>query len=303
MLARRNVLIFHLGALGDFILTWPLAIALARLYPQSRVFYVTHASKGKLAEKALRLDAIDIEGGWHALFGNPLSLPPTAIRSLTSAHTIVSFLSNGNDAWSGNVRSLAPEANLICLQGPTLASPPVGEHAIAFIARQLSPWPAIATAMQQIVRSIADRGVGGRGDSDGSIVIHPGSGSPAKCWSLEKFIELARHLGAMGKTTRFIVGEPELERWPEAAFDRLAAMGELVRSADLVQLWQIIRTASLFIGNDSGPGHLAAMTGVKTITLFGPTSPDIWQPLGPAVTALRKEPLESLTVDEVIAAM
>src|SRR3982074_1768604 len=66
MLARRNVLIFHLGALGDFLLTWPVALALGRLHPQSRIFYVTHAGKGRLAEQVLRIEAADIESGWHS---------------------------------------------------------------------------------------------------------------------------------------------------------------------------------------------------------------------------------------------
>src|SRR5438067_1389585 len=52
---RRNVLIFHSGAMGDFILTWPLALALGRLFPQSRIFYVTHRQKGLLAERVLRV--------------------------------------------------------------------------------------------------------------------------------------------------------------------------------------------------------------------------------------------------------
>ena len=49
----RNILIFHSGALGDFVQTWPLGLALGRLYPQSRVIFVTQKQKGLLAEKAL----------------------------------------------------------------------------------------------------------------------------------------------------------------------------------------------------------------------------------------------------------
>src|SRR5688500_10724765 len=64
---RRNVLIFHAGALGDFVLSWPLALALGRLYPQSRVIYVTAGQKGALAERVLRVDSTDIESGWHEI--------------------------------------------------------------------------------------------------------------------------------------------------------------------------------------------------------------------------------------------
>src|SRR5947209_19642308 len=95
MLPRRNVLIFHSGALGDFILTWPLAVALGRLLPQSRIFYVTHSQKGKLAEKVLGVESVDVETGWHHLFAEPPlgaqgspALPPTAAHLLGGAQWV-----------------------------------------------------------------------------------------------------------------------------------------------------------------------------------------------------------------------
>src|SRR5580693_10240067 len=82
----RNVLIFHSGALGDFVQTWPLGLALGRLYPQSRVIYVTQRQKGLLAERALRLEFADVESGWHHLFGDAARLPEICRNKLTSAH-------------------------------------------------------------------------------------------------------------------------------------------------------------------------------------------------------------------------
>ena len=79
---RRNVLIFHSGALGDFVQTWPLGLALGRLYPQSRVIYVTQRQKGLLAEKALRLEFVDVESGWHHLFGDAARLPESCRNKL-----------------------------------------------------------------------------------------------------------------------------------------------------------------------------------------------------------------------------
>src|SRR5205809_7479697 len=94
MLPRRNVLIFHLGAIGDFVLTWPLAMALARIYPQSRIIYVTHGQKGKLAEKVLHVESTDVEGGWHHLFGTPAELPANPRKMLETAHSAFSFVAN-----------------------------------------------------------------------------------------------------------------------------------------------------------------------------------------------------------------
>ncbi len=88
---RRNVLIFHSGALGDFILTWPLGLALSRLWPQSRIIYVTQKQKGLLAEKVLRLEWTDVESGWHHLFGDMRNLPEECRKKLDSAHAVFAF--------------------------------------------------------------------------------------------------------------------------------------------------------------------------------------------------------------------
>src|SRR5436190_11578963 len=76
MSLRRNILIFHQAALGDFVITWPIAVAMGRMYPQSRVIYVTAASKGKLAEKVLGVESADVDAGqWHRLHAEGAELP------------------------------------------------------------------------------------------------------------------------------------------------------------------------------------------------------------------------------------
>src|SRR5688500_12872333 len=115
MALRRNILLFHQGALGDFVLTWPIALALARIHPQSRVFYVTHAQKGKLAEKVLGVESLDAEAGWHALFGGGGPLPDLPGRMLAGAHSVISFLSAPDSPFVENVRRLAGDANVLAI--------------------------------------------------------------------------------------------------------------------------------------------------------------------------------------------
>src|SRR5271169_2166479 len=109
---RRNVLIFHSGALGDFVLSWPLAIALGRIYAQSRIIFVTHGQKGKLAEKVLRLESSDIESGWQSLYSENSSPPGL----LAGAHAIYTFLSP-TAIWTANAQRVNPEAKIVELSG------------------------------------------------------------------------------------------------------------------------------------------------------------------------------------------
>ena len=62
------------------------------------------------------------------------------------------------------------------------------------------------------------------------------------------------------------------------------AAGEtnLATPRTVAELFSLVDRAGVFIGNDSGPGHLAAFSGVPTFTLFGPQVPEWFAPLHPA---------------------
>lgn len=299
MQARRNILLFHAGALGDFVVTWPLALALARIHPQSRVFYVTQRGKGALAERVLRLESADADAGWHAMFTPDASLPEPQAKLLAGAHSVISFVSSPGDPFSHNVARLLPGANYLTMT----VSPPaefaghVGDHLLA----QLEPWAAAQAAMAQVLRSIASRGVTGKTPSGRRVLVHPGSGSPRKCWPLKRFVDLIERLRADGREVRVVLGEVEREKWPAEEVRRLESAAELARPASYVGLLDEIAAAAAFVGNDTGPSHLAGVVGVPTVTLFGATNPDHWRPLGPRVRVVREGSLEDITVDRVYA--
>jgi heptosyltransferase III len=300
-LSRRNILVFHLGALGDFVLTWPLALALGRIHPQSRIIYITHAGKGALAERVLSVESSGIERGWHHLYSDGAGLPAEAARLLASAHSVYSFIAAPEDAWSAQARTLAPDADLCCLR-PTPPADYAG-HASAYILDQLVDRRAVAEAMRQMIRSINERGVGRRGGASGVIALHPGSGSVQKCWPAENFLRLARKLKDRGQTVRVILGEVELERWPAERIEAFAEVAEICRPASYLELLDALAGAAFYVGNDSGPSHLAGVIGLPALCLFGPTSPVTWRPLGPGVRVIQRMPMETIDVDEIILAM
>lgn len=280
MALLRNVLIFHAGALGDFVLSFPVALALARLYPQSRVRYVTSASKGRLAGRMLGVESVDVEGGFSGLFAEGAKVPDGVARMLAGAHRVVSYVSSPGDVWTKRVQEMAPGAAIMHLQ--TVPTEP-GLSATSWLCRQCSGDKAVAGAVDQIVNLITKQGLvrrpwGGRG-----IVMHPGAGSPQKCWPLESYRELALQLKDQGEEVRWVLGEVELERIPGGERKALEALGDVVVPGDYVGLLEELLAARVFVGNDSGPGHLAAMAGVPVVSLFGPTSNVIWQPVGPRV--------------------
>jgi len=284
---RRNVLIFHGGALGDFVLSWPLALALGRIYAQSRIIFVTHGQKGKLAEKVLRLESSDVENGWQTLFSENDAPPSPVAGLLEGAHAIYTFLSP-TENWSENVARLNPAAKVVMLAG----APPgkFGGHAADWLVEQLRQHPIERAATEQILRSIGDRGIGFKRGGGSDIVIHPGSGSPAKCWGVENFVGLAGRLRDVGKTVRFVVGEVEMEKWPARQIEELGAR----RMGSYIELLDEISTAGVFVGNDSGPGHLAGIVGVPTVSIFTSTAGQRWKPLGPNVSVVEESSVDAV---------
>jgi hypothetical protein len=295
---RRNVLILHAGALGDFVLAWPLILALGRLHPQSRIIVVTHASKGALAEAALRVESADIELGWHALFSADTPAGENVGKTLEGAHSIYSFLSCDGDALSGNLRRIAgAEAKVVTLS-PRPAEAFAG-HASEHLLGELNGVPAVKTGVGQMLKSIALRGIGVGRSATGDVVIHPGSGSREKCWPVEKFVKLIAKFKRKRAAVRVLLGEVELERFSTEQIAALEAAADVRRPANYLALFNELRTASVLIGNDSGPAHLAGIMGVSTVALFGPSDPAVWKPLGPRVKTLRGEPIDSISVDDV----
>ena len=123
---------------------------------------------------------------------------------------------------------------------------------------------------------------------NGLLWVHAGSGSAKKNAPLAWFAEFARKWLDAKKLNRviFSFGEADSEIWTD--FESLEISKDLrvqvVRSVDLGELKKMLaEQATVFLGNDSGPGHLAASLGVPTRIVFRSTARKIWAPLGPRV--------------------
>ncbi|HVT89012.1 MAG TPA: glycosyltransferase family 9 protein [Tepidisphaeraceae bacterium] len=295
---RRNILIFHQAALGDFIVTWPLAMALSRIFPQSRIMYVTHSQKGALAERVLRVESFDAEAGWHVLHqpGPEVpKLPERSARLLAGANLIISFTAGGIDTLTHGLAQVCPESKIISLD----TRYDTGGHVSESLLKQLTELPILAEAMQQLLRSVASRGVGISLAPQDRIVIHPGAGKEANRWPAERYLELVRKCRDGGKRVRVLLGETETERWSSALVGQFESVAEVRRPTTLLELLDELSSTSIFIGNDSGPGHLAGIIGVPTVSLFGGSDPVRWRPLGPKVSIIQANSMAEISVDQV----
>jgi heptosyltransferase-3 len=295
---RRNVLIFHAGGLGDFVLSWPLGLALGRLHPQSRIIYVTHASKGELAAAAVRLDWRDIETSWPSLYSDPASLAGDSRKLLEQAHSIYTFMATPDDAWCRNVSTISPEAMIV----PLRTKPPDDyiRHASDYLLQQLAAMPVIQTSVTQLLASIEAAGLPlVRRKSEKTILVHPGSGARGKCFPISLFAGIVDQLGQNGRKVKIVLGEAELERFTSEQMRQLEDSAPIMKPPKYVDLLAQIAQAHAFIGHDTGPTHLAGMIGVPTLALFGPTNPAVWRPIGPRVAVFHRTDMANVQANDI----
>jgi ADP-heptose:LPS heptosyltransferase len=110
------------------------------------------------------------------------------------------------------------------------------------------------------------------------VVIHPASVMATKRWDPRRFGEVARSLAARGFTIVVTAGPGE--EWFSGEVAREVDGTLILLGLSIPELAELIRGARLYIGNDSGPMHLAAAVGTPTVAVWGSSDSRRWRPWG-----------------------
>lgn len=283
----RCATILHAGALGDLILTLHFARRLDQLSRAERVVLVSRIDPGRAAiARWPGLERVSIEGiGSHWLYSDSAEEAPSRLRELIEGATVFSALGGSRAEVSARISRLSPYRALY-----------LDPQAIAGSVRHITEqWRNQVSAQGASVKacrySSRTAGIGDallarnsmRTRTSSGVLIHPGSGGVAKCWDAESFVAVCAELGRRGIAVRFVVGPAELERWPAETIRRFADAAELLRLESIDHFADAVFSSVVYMGNDSGPTHLAAWLGTPTMALFGPTDARVWRPLGDRV--------------------
>lgn len=126
-------------------------------------------------------------------------------------------------------------------------------------------------------------------------VLHPFASAPDKVWPAAHFCELARYLELWNVEPVFLAAEGD---------DTSAFSAHRIFKGSLSDVKALLSGASLFIGNDSGPAHMAAAFGLPAVVLFGPSKPAIWGPWRTeSEIVVAPDGLDRLPVSRVIASL
>ncbi len=120
-------------------------------------------------------------------------------------------------------------------------------------------------------------------DESKSLVIHTGAAQAVRVWPLDRYARLADHLTRRGWSITVLCDQDQKSSWLNYGVSPIVP-------SNPTELICGLKTGSFFIGNDSGPGHLAAALGRPTFTIFGPQRPEWFLPNHPSAAWIEGKP-------------
>ena len=287
-----GILILRPGAIGDTLLTIPALFSLRERFPNATIEVVGNRLALELARVEGLIDRAEAFGAtWVSdLFGDE---PTPRLRERLARFDL-------GIVWSHSLDAASDLAERIERAGvpwviPATSFPEVGsrlhvaDHLLATLAsldlRQMRQAYRLDAA-RVMESGTTDPQTIAPGDAGRVVALHPGAGGKRKRWPAERFAALADRLTLAGYTVVVTAG-PSDDGVADAVRS-LVRHGEVRVLADwsLSELAIIFSQVRLFVGNDSGITHLAALAGAPTLALFGPFDPAYWAPIGPIVTVV-----------------
>lgn len=285
-----NVLIVRPDGIGDEILSLPVASALRRQLPQSRIMFLSSAYAAPVLAHHPDLDDVLTVSGKES-FGELVALFRRKIdvalflkpfrrlimaswwarvpqRVATGYRWYSLFANRRVYEHRSDFTKHETEYNLGLLRGLDLEPGPVARPRLRATDEERQ-WAA--RALQSLPRPL--------------VVLHPG-GFAARRWASRHYRELAQRLAAEGIGVILTGNQAEGERFREEsgyAPDPAKGIHDLMGRLSVRQLMAVIAQSQVVVSGATGPAHLAAALNVATVSLFDPRRNNLpirWAPLG-----------------------
>ena len=300
----KNILVVKLSAIGDVIHALPVSYAIKETFPDSKLTWVVEPPAYDLLKFNPYIDKIIIfrKKEFKTLKGLARNFFPFRkeiqaenydavldLQGLFKSAAIAFFAQSNIKLGICNMRELSNQ----------ISKPVIGEHAKGHIVeRYLDTARAIGCRVDKVVfpleippeeslKAIEIMIQNNLYENNPYAVFAVGANWANKRWRTDYFAELGDWLYSL-KITPVIIGGGKLDE--ERAKEIISKMQippvNLVGKTNLIQLAYVIKKSRLVIGGDTGPVHLAAGLGVRTLMLMGPTDANRNGPYGQIENAI-----------------
>jgi len=291
---QPRFLITRLSAIGDCVLTMPLACALRDAFPRAWIGWVVEKGGATLLDGHPAVDEVIVSP--KGVLSSPTKLwkfrqelqahrpdialdPQGLLKSsvlawLSGAKRRIGFkppMGRERSHWFNNDLVECTERHVVHRYRQLLTAFEVEPTPVRFdVPRPQQNQRSIAAWLYS--QNLADKPL---------ALINPGAGWDSKLWPAERYAAVARHLESEHDLRTVVVWSGERERiWARQIVAEAGGAATLAPNTSLPDLAALARCASLFVGSDTGPLHLAAAVGTPCVGVYGPTDPADCGPFG-----------------------
>ncbi len=290
----KHIVLIILHQIGDMVMSLPTITAVHTMFPEAKLTIIaTNAPASLLRPNPWQAEIKTFNPPWQKV------VVQFEGKHLTPGEAKQQFVTMVNQCHADMAVVFHPDVTINQLIGQTdvpvsfgftnagggfhLTHPlplPVGGHQVertyalaqAIAQTYRVPLPTLAppqlTPSQTLPHEIKKK-VG-----DHYVVIHPYASAPTKNWLLPRWNEIAEWITKQGYTPVVIGGKGECQELHPKAIVLCGAL-------DLAQTAALLHQATLFIGIDSGPGHIAAAVDCPVVSIFSAVNdPKRWHPYG-----------------------
>ena len=293
-----RVLFIRLRSLGDTVLSTPLYAALKAWRPDLRISVLIESPNGEVLIHSPDLDQVLTIPGDQGFFKSFFSRA-IAIRKIRAARfgCCINLHGGSTSAWltllSGSLHRVGVRnfrntfAYTETLDIPARKSDGSKWHTVEYqmqwlhkLGLPVGAIPPLRVVPAPELQSPVLERLYGLGLKPGSpyAVIQPTSKFFTKEWTPEGFAEIAGYLTKEHGFQVILSGGPGEEVKLRSVAQRCQEDVLVCAGTSVGELLWVLRGAKLFVGNDSGPTHLAAALGVPTVVLFGSSDAEVWSP-------------------------
>jgi hypothetical protein len=301
-----STLVIHPGPLGDLLLAVPALRAMRAASPSAPLVLAAQPRLGALLHALGIVDGhLDFEGlGLGPLFVD--DGPAPSLPALNGVTRVVCLFGARDAVFTRRLNEVAPGLVVGSPTGDGVNT--VWEHLLATVGAPSDSW-CRPIGVPPVVAGAGRAGLETAGWDGHSalLIVHPGAGGAGKRWPVGGFAEVLVALGAARRLTILLNEGPADLDAVAALGSRLDGRARVLRGLTLPELAGALSHATVYLGNDSGPSHLAASVGVASVILYTEAN-RAWWPWSPAarpvsVTTTHLDARDVAAVRERLAAL
>ena len=313
----RNILVIHLGQLGDVVLGIPALDALRSAYPDARITALTGTPADQivrmadLADDVVGLDRVALRDGPKVKSISEILRLARSMRArrFDAVVDIHAFYESGLLAIVTGARMrVGPRRENRSLPRAYTATAPydldlhIADRYLAVAAAAGAPARVLESRIQP--PTDAREKIDGRwreiGLASATVVgLNPGAGFESKRWPVERWLALGHALTAGGVSVVVFAG-PEERGLGERLATEIGGGAVGLERLSLGELAAAFERCRIVVSNDTGPSHISAAVGTPTLVLMaGNDGPSQFAVRGDRHTLIYGESILAISIDDV----